>query len=306
MHILTVDVEDWFHVLDSPATPAVSEWEGLESRVVANTERLAALFQQSGVGATFFVLGWVAKRYPALVRGLAEAGFEIGSHGHLHRLVSQLTPEEFADDLNRSADAIADACGQRPRGFRAPGFSITEREAPWAFRVLADSGFTYDASVFPGGHGHGGFRRAPAEPFRWRLPDGAELGELPVAAVPLGGRVRAFGGGGYFRLLPVGVTAGALRWMARREQVGAVYLHPREIDAAQPRLAGLTRPRRFKYYVNLASTEEKLRWLLSRFEFVSAREYWARAGQVPTRELKSPADARDAPLWREGIAHSPA
>ena len=266
VNLLTIDVEDWFHVLEAPAVADVARWDRLPSRVVGATRRLLDLFEAVGVRATCFVLGWVAERHPALVREIAARGFEVACHGWGHRLVHALTPQQFADDLARAVAAIEDAAGVRPRGFRAPGFSITAR-TPWAFDVLVEQGFTYDASVFPGRHGHGGFPAAHAAPFVVRTPGGAEIAEFPVATVRLVGRWATFGGGGYLRLLPAPVVAGAMRHLNARGVPATLYLHPRDADPDQPRIEGLSAWRRFKCYVNVGGTLPKLRWLLARFRF---------------------------------------
>ena len=204
-NLLTVDVEDWFHILDTPSAAPESTWPKLPSRVTDNTRRLLDMLEQHQANATFFILGWVAEHHPSLIREISDRGFDIASHGHSHKLANRLTPKELEEDISRSVLAISDACGKKPKGYRAAGFSITP-ENPWAFDVLASQGFEYDASMFPGRHGHGGYPVHHASPFVLETPEGHKLYEFPVASLSLWGQSLAFGGGGYFRLLPRTIT----------------------------------------------------------------------------------------------------
>jgi len=272
-NLLTIDVEDWFHILDVPGeNPGTHGWESQESRVEKNTHTLMDLLENSGSNATFFVLGWVAETYPKLVREIADRGFDVASHGYGHVLVHQLTPDEFRTDLKRSLNAISNATGQPVKGYRAAGFSITP-EVPWAFDILAEEGIEYDASIFPGRHGHGGYPIENRSPFLLETREGHQLIEFPIAAVDVAGKCLSFGGGGYFRLLPGWLTRTLVGRMNRKEIPATLYLHPREIDPDQPRMDDLPPLRRFKYYVNLSSTERKLRALLEGFSFTSMRDY---------------------------------
>jgi polysaccharide deacetylase family protein (PEP-CTERM system associated) len=230
------------------------------------------LLEASGSNATFFVLGWVAKTYPNLVREIASRGFDVASHGYGHVLVHQLSPDEFREDLKRSMGAIGEATGQAVKGYRAAGFSITPA-VPWAFDILAEEGIEYDASIFPGRHGHGGYPIENRSPFLLETRQGHSLMEFPVAAVDIAGKCLSFGGGGYFRLLPGWMTRRLVQRMNGKDIPATLYLHPREIDPDQPRLMDLPPIRRFKYYVNLSSTERKLRALLQKFHFTSMRDY---------------------------------
>jgi polysaccharide deacetylase family protein (PEP-CTERM system associated) len=271
-HLLTFDVEDWFHLLDTPAAPSPKQWHRLESRVERNTRRLLDLCEGYRQGATFFVLGWVAERFPDLIAEIARRGFEVASHGFGHVLVSEVGPAGFRDDVLRSIDAIERATGARPRGFRAAGFSITPR-CVWAFDTIAAAGFDYDASIFPGRHGHGGMPVRHRGPFLLETPGGAELPCYPIAAVDVFGRPFAFGGGGYFRLLPQPVFHGCLRFAASQGHASTVYLHPRDIDADQPRLDGLPALRRFKSYVGVGDAEERFERLLQDFRFLAIGQH---------------------------------
>ncbi len=272
-NLLTIDVEDWFHILDASAgAPDTQQWETLPSRVVQNTQKLMDIMERRGANATFFILGWVARQYPDLIAEIHGRGFDVASHGDQHVLVHRLTPTQFEDDLVASLDALKTATGVPVRGYRAAGFSITQ-DTPWAFDLLAENGIEYDASVFPGGHAHGGYTVPHRHPFLLTTPGGKKLYEFPVAAARLFGRSIPFGGGGYFRITPGKLTRHLVNRMNREGIPATLYLHPREIDAAQPRMKNLPLMRRFKYYVNLASTEAKLDRLLQESTFISMSDY---------------------------------
>lgn len=262
-NVFSIDLEDWFHLLDTASAPPIGEWVRMESRVVRNTHVLLDLLAKYDTRATFFVLGWVAEQHPGLVREIAEAGHEVASHGHSHQLVFRQSPLEFEGDLCRASDAIVGACGARPKGYRAPGFSIMS-EQRWAFDVLARNGYEYDSSVFPARRGHGGMPGAHHLP--WEILPG--LHEYPVSTVDLGIGRLAYLGGGYLRCLPSNLI---LRFAHQQSVAGVpliLYVHPRDIDPGQPRLK-LSRARQFKSYVGLGTGLEKLRMLLSEFAWGS-------------------------------------
>ena len=263
LNALTIDVEDYFHVSAFEHVVPVDRWDSFESRVGRNTERLLELLDASGVRATFFVLGWVAEREPALIRAIAAAGHEVASHGHAHRLIYEQDRRTFRDDLRRARDVIETASGSRILGYRAPSFSITPRSL-WALDVLAEEGYAYDASVFPIHHDRYGLPGAPRHPYRL---EGQPMAEAPGSTVSFGPITVPVAGGGYFRLFPYRVTRWAIRRLNRREgQPAVVYLHPWEIDPEQPRIAaGLVS--RFRHYQNLSRTEPRLRRLLRDFSF---------------------------------------
>jgi len=268
--ILTVDVEDWFHILEVDGGLARESWPSLESRVTANTETLLALFAQAGARATFFVVGWIAERHPALVRSIAEAGHEIASHSYWHEVICAHTHDSLAADLADSKKLLEDLSGRPVRGFRAPGGSITPATA-WAFEVLVERGYEYDSSLCPGISSHGGY------PSRWYGPhrvlaNAGELTELPTSTTPVAGRRIPYAGGGYLRLLPYPVIRRCIARDHRDGRPANVYVHPREIDPAQPRMQ-LPWKRRFKYYVGLRTTRLKLERLLRDYHFVSAGEW---------------------------------
>jgi polysaccharide deacetylase family protein (PEP-CTERM system associated) len=260
LNALSVDVEDWFQVGAFEKVIAKSDWDGLEARVEANAEAVLALFDEAGVKGTFFTLGWVAERYPAVIRRAAEAGHEIASHGWDHDRVFTLTPDAFRADLRRAHQAIEAAAGVAPRGYRAPSFSIDAR-TPWAHRILAEEGYAYSSSVAPIAHDHYGWREAPR--FAHRPVAGCDLIELPVTTVEVAGLRMAAGGGGFFRLLPYRFSDWAVSRVNRRDGRPAVfYFHPWEIDPGQPRVDGAPLKSRLRHYSRLSAMRPKLLKLL--------------------------------------------
>ena len=275
LNALSVDVEDWFQVGAFETVIARDAWDDLPQRVERNSEAVLDLFDRAGVKATFFTLGWVAARYPALIRRIAEAGHEVASHGWDHVRVHTMTSAIFRADLERARIAIEDACGQSPKGYRAPSFSIDKR-TPWAHEVLAAEGYAYSSSVAPVRHDHYGWPEAPR--FAHRPLPGAELIELPVTTVELGGRRLAAGGGGFFRLLPFRFSTWAISRVNDAEQRPAVfYFHPWEIDPGQPRVEGAPLKSRLRHYSRLDAMESKLMRLLKSYE-------WGRTDEVVARE----------------------
>ncbi|BAV64066.1 polysaccharide deactylase family protein [Sphingobium cloacae] len=260
---LSVDVEDWFQVGAFERTIRRDDWDGLTHRVERNTDAVLELFDAAGVTATFFILGWVAERYPALMRRIAGAGHEVASHGYDHARVFTFTPEEFRADLRKSRAIIEDASGQAVTGYRAPSFSIDPR-APWAHTVLAEEGYRYSSSVAPVRHDHYGWPDSPR--FAWKPVKDAPLVELPVTTARLAGRTLAAGGGGFFRLLPYGFSRWAIRQVNREEKRPAIiYFHPWEIDPGQPRVAQAPLRSRVRHYSNLSAMAGKLRRLTRDF-----------------------------------------
>ena len=277
LNALSVDVEDWFHVGAFERTISRPSWDGLTHRVERNTDAVLALFAETGVSATFFTLGWVAERYPALMRRIAEAGHEVASHGYDHARVFTLSPEAFRADLRRSRALLEDASGQRVIGYRAPSFSIDHR-TPWAHAILAEEGYRYSSSVAPIRHDHYGWPESPR--FAWRPVAGSDLLELPVTTAEFGGRRLAAGGGGFFRLLPYGFSRWAIRQVnAREKQPAIIYFHPWEIDPDQPRVAGAPLRSRLRHYSNLSVMANKLRRLTADFS-------WTRVDALVAREAE--------------------
>lgn len=274
---LSVDVEDWFQVGAFERTIRREDWAGLTHRVERNTDAVLALFDDAGVKATFFTLGWVAERYPALIRRIAEAGHEVASHGYDHARVFTFTAEAFRADLRRSRALLEDAGGQAVTGYRAPSFSI-DRRTPWAHPVLAEEGYTYSSSVAPIRHDHYGWPESPR--FAWKPVKGSPLVELPVTTARFAGRTLAAGGGGFFRLLPYGFSRWAIRQVNRDEQRPAIiYFHPWEIDPGQPRVAGAPLRSQLRHYSNLSVMADKLRRLTRDFA-------WTRVDALAAREAE--------------------
>ncbi|WP_022682766.1 XrtA system polysaccharide deacetylase [Sphingobium bisphenolivorans] len=262
---LSVDVEDWFQVGAFERTIRREDWASLGHRVERNTDAVLALFDEAGVKATFFTLGWVAERYPALMRRIAAAGHEVASHGYDHARVFTFTPEQFRDDLRKSRAVLEDASGQAVIGYRAPSFSI-DRRTPWAHAVLAEEGYAYSSSVAPVRHDHYGWPESPR--FAWRPVEGSALVELPVTTARLAGRTLAAGGGGFFRLLPYRFSRWAIGQVNGQEQRPAiVYFHPWEIDPDQPRVDAAPLRSRLRHYSRLSAMAGKLRRLMQDFEW---------------------------------------
>jgi polysaccharide deacetylase family protein (PEP-CTERM system associated) len=279
-NVMSVDLEDWFCVYNLSRFIPYADWDKCESRVEQNTLRLLGLFRQRRVEATFFVLGWVADRFPDLVKEVERQGHEIATHGYSHRLLTFMEPEEFRVDLQRSLEALAKATSQEVRGFRAPSFSVT-RKTLWAADILKESGIRYDSSVFPVRF-HPEYGIADAELGPYQLTEG--LTELPMGVAEVLGRRVPCCGGGYFRLYPYAVT----RWLMRRcnEQRRPVmfYLHPWETDPEQPRVEGLSWSKRFRHYNNLTKTQGRIERLLDDFSFTSARKLLAER-MIPSHDM---------------------
>ncbi|MEQ5786537.1 DUF3473 domain-containing protein [Erythrobacter sp. NFXS35] len=280
---LSVDVEDWFQVGAFENVIARSDWDAIGTRVEDNVARIIDLFAEADVKATFFTLGWVAKRHPAMIRRIAEAGHEIASHGYDHARVFTFSRREFAEDIRKARDILQDCSGVAVTGYRAPSFSIDHR-TPWAFAELAEQGYAYSSSVAPVAHDHYGWPEAPR--FAFRPLAWSPLVELPVTTAMLAGRRVAAGGGGFFRVLPYGFSRWAIRQVNRDEGRPAVfYFHPWEIDPDQPRVAHAPLRSRIRHYAGLARMADKLRGLVHEFrwgrmDMIAHREA-ARAGELP-------------------------
>jgi len=267
---MTIDVEDYFHVSAFDGIVPRDRWSSMESRVCRNTDRLLALLADHGVSATFFVLGWVAERHPALVRRIAAAGHEIASHGYAHRLVYDQTREAFRADVVRAKALLEDTTGQPVHGYRAPSYSITPRSL-WAFDVLLETGHRYDASIFPIHHDRYGIPESGRHAYAVTRAAGVLL-EVPGSTCRIGWMNLPVGGGGYFRLLPYAWTRFGIETINRVEQRPAIfYIHPWEIDPDQPRIP-CPALSRFRHYRNLHQTEARLRRLLEDFSFAPVRQ----------------------------------
>jgi len=260
MHALSFDIEDWFHIVEVEAVSDPEKWPEYSSIVVDRTLWILDLLNEYEYKATFFLLGWVAKRYPQIARAIADAGHELGTHSFWHGRVYELTPETFRQDMRQSIDVIQDQSGQRVRGFRAPSFSITPG-TEWALDVLLDLGLEYDASLFPAVRGHGGYPCAH-EPHQMTTPSGRQIPELPMSVRRWGPLSLPFSGGGYLRVLPQRIIHSSFDVFERRQRPAVIYLHPRDFDPHCPRVP-MPLKRRFKCYVGLKTTEGKLRSLLA-------------------------------------------
>lgn len=284
MNILTFDIEEWFHLLDFDATRTEAEWGKYEVRIYDNVERLFRILDETNTKATFFIIGWVAKTYPDLIRRIADK-YQIGCHTMNHQLVWQQSPMEFRADVESGVKMLEDITGKKVECFRAPGFSIRESEG-WAFEALAELGIKYDCSVFPAAHAHGGMPLYPKAAPGIIEYGGIEMKEFPVGFKTIAGKHLIFSGGGYFRLCPYPLIK---RWSKESSDYLMSYIHPRDLDAGQPMLEGLPLLRRFKSYVGLKGAEKKLRKWFTDFDFTdvaSANEMidWGKALRVKLKD----------------------
>lgn len=268
---MTIDVEDYFHVSALAEVISRKDWDKLEYRCERNTERLLELFSQTGVRATFFVLGWVAERSPSLVRAIAAAGHEVACHGLSHELVYRQTPQVFREETARSKHVLEDIIGAPVLGYRAASYSITARSL-WAIDILCELGFRYDSSIFPIAHDRYGIPGASTRPGVMYAKSGASIVEFPLSTVKVLGQRVPVAGGGYFRLLPYWFTRWGLRSINKRDQQPFIfYLHPWEIDAEQPRFKASWLSR-FRHYTNLKVCEARLTRLIQEFEFTAVKD----------------------------------
>jgi polysaccharide deacetylase family protein (PEP-CTERM system associated) len=266
---LTIDVEDYFQV--SAFAPYIrrDEWEQRECRVERNVQRILELLAHKQIKATFFTLGWIAERYPQLVRDVVAGGHELASHGYGHERASDLSQTAFSQDVTRAKKLLEDLAGAAVLGYRAPSFSIGTGNL-WAFDVLAQAGYQYSSSVYPIKHDHYGMPDSPR--FAYRLASG--LLEIPITTLRMGNRNLPSSGGGYFRLLPYALSRWMLRKVNQQDRESAIfYFHPWEIDPEQPRVAGIDLRTRFRHYVNIGRTERRLISLMDDFR-------WGRMDQI--------------------------
>ena len=283
INALSIDVEDYFQVSAFERYVKREEWSDYPLRVVENTQRILALLDQSGVTATFFVLGWVAERCPVLVKSIQSAGHEVACHGYGHQRVANQSRQEFRDDIRRSKALLENCIGQAVLGYRAPSYSISMNSL-WAFDELLEAGYRYDSSVFPVRHDYYGIPEWPRFPFHViKMPDGSwapeqeiftgpgipsRLLEIPITTLSLVGKNIPIAGGGYFRFFPYAFIKWGLQHINETEERPFVfYLHPWEIDPEQPRVPGIDMKTRFRHYLNLGKTEQRFRRLLSDFQF---------------------------------------
>lgn len=272
---LSVDVEDWFQVGAFENTIKRDDWDSLQLRVGDNVARILDLFDEAGVKATFFSLGWVAERNRAAMRAIVDRGHELASHGYDHTRVFTFTRKQFAEDIARARAILEDAVGTPVTGYRAPSFSIDARNA-WAHEVLAEHGYAYSSSVAPIVHDHYGWREAPR--FAFRPVSGSDLVEIPVTTAMFRNRRLAAGGGGFFRVFPYGFSRWAIRQVNHEEHRPAVfYFHPWEVDPEQPRVSGAPLKSRLRHYTNLDRMAAKLGRLIGDFA-------WGRMDELAARE----------------------
>ena len=263
MNILTFDVEDWFHVLDNESTKNEKQWLQLESRIEQNMEKILGLLEKHDQKATFFIIGWVARKYPEILKKIDSFGHEIASHSDMHQLAYEFDKEEFKQDLERSVKSIEDVVGKKVRAYRAPGFSLKDQNK-WVFEELVINGIEIDCSVFPAKRAHGGFEEfGYAEPAYIEM-NGSQIKEFPINIYPIFGKNIIFSGGGYFRLIPYPL----MKHFMKKSDYVMTYFHPRDFDHTQPMIEGLSALRKFKSYVGLKGSYNKLEKLISDFEFV--------------------------------------
>ena len=274
LNAMSVDVEDWFQVGAFEKVIDRADWDGFAPRVEANTAAVLDLFAEAGVYATFFTLGWVAERFPALMRRIVAEGHELASHGYGHARVSSFTAEQFRADIARARAVLEDAAGVAITAYRAPNFSI-DASTPWAHPILAEEGYAYSSSVAPLAHDHYGWADAPRRAYR-PLAD-SPLAELPMTVMRLAGRELATGGG-FFRLLPNAVSDRAVRAANAEGQAIVFYFHPWEVDPGQPRVSDAPLRSKFRHYTRLGAMAGKLRRLL-------AAHHWGRTDAVVAQQL---------------------
>lgn len=264
VNAMTVDVEDYFQVSAFEGHILKDQWEKMDCRVQKNTERILDLFEESGVTASFYVLGWIAERFPQLIRRIVESGHELASHGYSHVRVVEQTPHQFRQDITRTKGLLEDVGGTEVLGYRAASYSIGSDNL-WALDVLEDAGYLYSSSIYPIKHDMYGMPEAPRFPFRLR-----ENGilEIPVTTVTIWNKKIPCGGGGYFRLFPYMFSRWAIRKVNRHDQQPAIfYFHPWEIDPGQPKIRGISMKTRFRHYLNLSRVEGRLKCLLADFKW---------------------------------------
>jgi polysaccharide deacetylase family protein (PEP-CTERM system associated) len=271
-NILTVDLEEWFVVENLREKIHHDQWDGLPTRIQENTQKILKLFDYYGTRATFFVLGWIAKKFPRLINTVAQSGHEIACHSFFHKRIDQMTREGFINDTEMAVRAIEKACGVTPVGYRAPSWSINA-EVPWTFEILADMGFLYDSSIYSIKHDLYGQPYGPQKIFRMNLNNGKSLYEIPASTVRIFGRNFPIGGGGYLRHAPFWFTERMIKKLNKNNQPAVIYIHPWEIDENQPRLKGLTSLQKYRQYGSIATLLKKMELLLEKLDFIPASEY---------------------------------
>lgn len=263
MNILTFDIEEWFHILDNESTKTEKQWSNYDYRLESNMNRIFELLDRKNQKATFFCLGWVARKFPMIIKNIEQQGFEIATHSDMHQLAFEQSKQEFKQDLDRSIKSIEDLIGKKVTTYRAPGFSIKE-ENKWVFTELVNQGIEIDCSIFPAKRSHGGLESYGHAKPSIIVYEGMTLKEFPINLFNIGASNLIFSGGGYFRILPYWM----IKKMTRKSDYVMTYFHPRDFDFNQPVIQELSRLRKFKSYVGLKSAFDKLERLISDFEFI--------------------------------------
>jgi polysaccharide deacetylase family protein (PEP-CTERM system associated) len=271
-NILTVDLEDWFVVENLKGKIDYINWDTCKSRVVINTEKLLELFEIHNVRATFFVVGWVADRFPHLIKRIALMGHEIACHSYRHIMANKVEKDIFRSDTEMAIQAIRRACDMSPVGYRAPSWSLNS-QTPWAFEILANLGFIYDSSIFPVKHDIYGDPMAPRDPFKMKLENGRYLYEIPASTINVFGKNLPVCGGGYLRHSPLWYTSSVIRSMNKDGRSAVIYVHPWELDNNLPRIKGLTLFQKYRQYGSIPTLLRKLDKLLAEFDFCPAQKY---------------------------------
>jgi len=266
MKILTFDIEEWFHILDNDSTKTEKNWVNYESRIHQNMERIFDVLETTNTKASFFVLGWIAEKYPEIVRSISDKGYEIGSHTTMHQLVYQQDRNQFQTDVERSIKSLEDISGEKVKMFRAPGFSITEQNK-WAFEVLYELGIEIDSSIFPAKRAHGGLPSYGSPEPSVLQYNGVQLKEFPINTQTFLSKTIIYSGGGYFRVIPYYLLK---KWTIEDDYIMS-YFHPRDFDPSQPMIQSLSLQRKFKSYVGLKNAKSKLEKWLTDFEFLDIK-----------------------------------
>ena len=282
VNAMSVDVEDYFQVSAFEHSISRRDWDNLEHRIAPNLERVLQIFSERNIKATFFMLSWIAERYPTIVSDIVGQGHELASHGHWHERVTDLTRKTFRQDIVRAKSTLEDISGSAVRGYRAPSFSICESNI-WALDVLVDAGYDYSSSIYPLKHDHYGFPGAPRFTFR---DTRTGLIEIPITTIKFMDKMMPAGGGGFFRFYPYAVS----RWIIKRinridGQSAVFYFHPWELDPEQPRQGNISAKTRFRHYLNLDKTEARLRRLVNDFEWGRMDKVFVVEGDIPDYPL---------------------
>ena len=275
-NVLTIDVEDYFQVAALSDAISVNEWENIPTRVERNTNKILDLFDEHNVKGTFFTLGWVADRYPSLVKEIDRRGHEVASHGYSHQLIYSQSKDVFRDETFKSKNILEDITGKAVDGYRAASYSIT-KESLWAIDILVEAGFKYDSSIFPVRHDRYGIVNSPKEPYVIKGPEGGEIVEYPLTTYSMLGQDLPVAGGGYFRLYPYWLTNYFYRSLNSKGKSFAFYLHPWEVDPEQPKVE-VSWFSKFRHYNNLHKCSKRLSKLLSNYQFLPMRKELERLG----------------------------